>query len=224
MRMNGRLLLIFGLLLGVGSPAQATMILKHVDGDWSNPVGGDPTFVEYISAVSVAYGNKSEDQIRWGEPGTAAGKSGLGFTGSAPPEQYIHINVPFEVGQLAHFNNPVEIGTACTQVDLEVYMEFTDGSSHTSDLRFLIDETENDPGPPLSDDIITFPSPAAQAPAAPYLELVGFGPDSATLVTHFRSPEGTRNSTLLWARLVPEPSTILLLGLGTLAFLRRRSR
>jgi len=104
-----------------------------------------------------------------------------------------------------------------------VYMQFRNGPDMgTFGFTFDIEETVNEPDP--VDDIITFPGDFSPEPGTTYLELLGFGTDTQNLVNYFESEEGGLNSILLWGRLVPEPSTLLLLGLGTLAFLRRRSR
>lgn len=200
------------------------LTVKSVDGDWSNPVGGTDILYQ---TVGVGYGNGSQDQIRWGES-TGAGQSGLGFTGIANNTD-ITVGTPFEIGQLVHFNRPIGSGTAGSAVDLTVTLQFDNYEPFT--FTFGIDETPNAPGPPLSDDHIYFPSSTTSSTfyvgGNPYtLEILGFGPDAASLVDSFTSPEGTDNATLLWGEinLVPVPGAVLLgmLGLSAAGLKLRR--
>ena len=93
---------------------------------------------EYIDGVAVAYGSGSQDQVRWGDP-LGAEKSGLGFTGIAPPGKEIDMDTPFDIGQLQHFNFVVVTGSACTSVDLAVTLDFEGAASPTVfDFSFAI--------------------------------------------------------------------------------------
>jgi hypothetical protein len=209
--------------------AQADMLtVKSVDGDWSNPIGG--SFINYNDGVVVAYGNLSQDQIRWGED-ISQGQSGLGFTGIANNTD-ITVGSPFEIGQLVHFNRPIETGTASSAVDLTIDLEFDTVESFTFQLG--INETPNQPpygGYGTSDDFIYFPSSYTSQTfyigGLPYtLQLIGFGPDAGSLLDYFQSPEGTDNATLLWGEinLVPVPGAVLLgiLGLSAAGLKLRR--
>jgi len=214
------------LLLFSLNSAQADMLtVQSVDGDWSNPVGG--VDINYNDGVAVAYGNTSQDQIRWGTS-TGEGQSGLGFTGIADDTD-ITVGTPFAIGQLVHFNRPIGSGTAGTAVDLTVTLEFDNYEPFT--FTFGIDETPNAPGPPASDDHIYFPASMTSSTfyvgGNPYtLEILGFGPDAGSLLDEFISPEGTDNATLLWGEinLVPVPGAVLLgmLGLSAAGLKLRR--
>lgn len=233
--LNKRCLLVITtvlILAGVGT-ANASVTLSSVDGSWSNTVGG--TGVNYPVGVVVGYGNGLEDQVRWGDPAEFA-QSGLGFTGVAPPSMSFEIGDAFEIGQLRHFNNPIWSGSAATSTDLAVSLVFSDpaGLSGTFNFTFDIDETDNSPGPPASDDIITFPSAYAQETfdiggTLYTLQILGFGPDADHLVSSFRSPEGGTNSTLLFGKIttpavIPAPGAIVLgsIGISLVGWLRRK--
>jgi hypothetical protein len=227
------------LFLGISSMASA-LTLTNVGGVWSDTVGGSN--VSYTSAA-IAYGNETERQVRWGI-GTS-GQSGLGFTGIAPDPDIpggivFGIGDTFEVGQLRHFNNPIQSGSAATATKLTISLDFSDpaGLNGAFAFTFDINETPNTPGPPASDDIISFPDSYAsetfEIGGIDYtLQLLGFGDDVANIMNDFTSPEGGTNATKLWGRVtasqnpeIPEPSTILLLGVGLLglaSYSRRRS-
>ncbi len=215
-------LLTGGLLLVALIGSANAVTISAVDGTWTGTTGGSN--VNY-QTVATSYGNLSEDQVRWGTG--SSGQSGLGFTGVGTPYTF-NINDVFEIGQLRHFNNPINAGTAASQAFLTISMNFSDpaGLNGAFDFTFAIDETSNAPGPPLSDDLITFPASYAsetfEISGIDYtLQLLGFGDISTSLLDDFSSPEGGTNDTLLWGRIttpnpVPEPATMLLFGIGLL--------
>jgi hypothetical protein len=200
------------------------LTMASVDGDWSNPVRANNVpndsamEIAYNNGVVVAYGNTKQDQIRWGHPIPLGGnqKSGLGFTGVVNGVT-VNVEQAFEIGQLVHFNNSVQVGTSAKAVDLEITLQF--GANYypfTFTLGVL--ETTNtliSAGPPPvftpgSDDWIYFPSSisseSVEIGGIYYtLQILGFGPSAGSLVEDFRSTEGATNSTLLWGILIPIP-------------------
>jgi hypothetical protein len=234
--MRKLIILCATILLVVVSNANASLTLSSVDGSWSNVVGGGAT-VNFYNNVSVAYGNGSEDQIRWGQD-MGSGQSGLGFTGVAPPPISFNVGDAFEVGQLRHFNSPIAAGTGVSSTDLSITLAFSDptGLSGTFAFTFNVNETPNNTGTsPADDDFIYFPSSYPEGTfdiggTSYTLELLGFGASPSNLVQQFQSPEGGTNAALLWGRVttsqnvVPAPGAILLgsIGVSLVGWLRRR--
>ena len=198
------------------------LTLQNVEGEWHDVVGG--------TNINLSVPQPDNNvEVRWGNP-LGAEQSGLGFTGSAPPNIIFNPGDVFQVGELEHFNNVISTGTAAESADLTIDLNFILGDGSFT-FTFLIDETPNGPGPPASDDIISFPESVPdqtiELGSIEYtLELLGFteldtqpGPGNP-LVDLFVSPEGGTNDAFIWARMiepseaVPEPATLLLVGSG----------
>lgn len=213
-------LLVLPLILFTSGMASA-LTLQNVDSVWFNNVGGvDVVFTpEAPTTANIS-------SVRWGVPVGDGEQSGLGFDGEAPPDLDFDPGDPFIVGELSHFNNVISSGAAAA-VDLGIALTFASGMgdvTQTFDFTFEIDETPNAPGPPESDDIITFPESIDDETILIdgelfTLRLLGFGENPGMLMDEFRSPEGMTNTTVLWAQMdsaIPEPTTMLLLGTGLL--------
>jgi hypothetical protein len=221
------------LSLAVGA-ASASVTVGSAAGAWSNPVGG--VNINYDALGGLPYGNGTEDRVWWGVPNPGTQQSGLGFIGSTPPQQTYDLGdgTVFEVGQLTHYNNQLDSGTALTQVDLTISAAFLDPAGVNGAWTFTlsVDETRNIGGP--VDDIITFPDAydtdeLVIGDTLYTMELLGFGNSYDALMPQFTSPEDGANQTLLWGKIsaspaVPAPGTLLLVGLGTalVGALRRR--
>ena len=206
------------------TPAVSALTLSGVDGTWGTVTGGAAFY--YNNNVAITYGNGLEDRVLWGD---GSGKSGLGFTGIAPPPLIFNVGDAFEIGQLRHLNNPTS-GNAAT-VDLSITLSFSDPSINDSyDFDFTISETPNNSGD--NNDYIYFPTSYAsqsyEVGGIDYtLQFLGFGSSTDGLISRFETPEFQISTTNLYGRIttapvpepatnapVPEPATIILLGSG----------
>lgn len=213
--------------------------IQDITTSWLNVVGG--TNISNPDLTVPPY-----TAIRWGTPSSCTpgpscspGQSGLGF-GTPPPLPIVGVpedGTLFALGTLAHFNFTVSTGTAASQVDLRLVIDFENPNLATStfDFRFFINETPNhlNPQDGCCDDIISF-GPVDTEPigfdcdgvaGGPQclLSLIGFSSDGGTTIQdEFISPEATTNTTQLFAAIVqktppteiPNPGVLVLLGLG----------
>ena len=190
---------------------------------WSGAVGGSN------HVYNAANGGFTD--IRWGTPLSAP--SGLGFNPTDTPF-VANPNVAFKLGDLRHYNNPINANTAATSVNLGLATTVAGAApaNQNFSFQFLIDETTNqqpckypNSSTPPCDDRITFQNMTLNqfftiAGINYTLALIGFSNDSgATTQSYFDSQEGGTNNIGLYARLteatqVPEPGSLALLGLG----------
>lgn len=176
-----------------------TTTIREINSSWTAYA---PSALTTVSTSSV--GNQA--QIRWGIPVT--GKSGLGFEGTSPPIQEIGLGQEFVVGVLTHYNFTVTPDELATSATLSIEFVFGNLLTATFSLQFDVEETPNAPGPPSSDDVITFNTgfPQTITAGGTTIELLGFrDPNSGLTVSEFVSPEGGENTASLIARLVATP-------------------
>ncbi|HLC42885.1 MAG TPA: choice-of-anchor K domain-containing protein [Methylomirabilota bacterium] len=210
---------ILGLAMAVlltASPAMA-LTLTDVGVSWSNPQGAAVGTVTYPTTGS---GNSTTWQVRWGVPkppdGYPADQAGLGFDPAFPPSSLP--DGTFILGTLWHYNNQINsLNGGLNSVDLTLTPHFDNGQYAEWKYRALIDETHNNfpPGPPgCCDDFITLvaldASPLIFTHDGEEYRWTPLGIDPASL----QSPELSNNYAPFWVTTVPNPSPLLLIGLG----------
>jgi len=216
------------LILFAALPSQATLIIEQVNGQWLNSTGGVPSFVEFYPATS-AYGNTLQQRIDWGDPASQGGKSGLGFTGAAPSGVPVVDTVPFQIGEIVHFNRLLVWGTASTAVEMALSITFADGPTAAMILELGLNETDNFAGQPRqSDDVVTLhkADPATVEIAGTWytFQVAGFGTNINNLTDIIRTAERRQSTTYVWGTMteIPEPASCVIVGIGGLSLLRRR--
>jgi len=118
-------------LSAVSLPAQAIQ-LNSLTGFWTNVNGG-------ANVNGLASG-----QVRWGNPATASGQSGLGFVGWAPPSVSFPVNTNFVLGSLTHYNFPIT--NAASGANLGISLNLSNAGETINpqfNYAFNIDETVN---------------------------------------------------------------------------------
>lgn len=222
-----------GLVAASATTAQAVVINSTVP-TWTDVVGGSN-----INKNTTGGGNNTYTNVLWGVS-TGSGQSGLGFNPTNPPPVNEPINTPFLLGTLAHYNNPIQGGTAASSAELDLLTTIQGAvpTNQTFRYNFLVDETPNTPpcqftthpaGPPCADEI-TFQNldttSAFTIGGVSYtIALSGFSIDGGrTFTTDFISNEGSTNMAGLYAEItaatpasVPEPLSLSLLGTGLIA-------
>jgi hypothetical protein len=203
------------------------IVISATSVDWSNAVGG--------SSVGYDLTNGTFTDVRWGIS-SGSGQSGLGFDPVNPPSGNYAPNTSFLLGNLRHYNNPIQSGTAASRVDLALLTTIAGANPivQTFAFRFLIDETPNQTpcaypsSTPCADRIsfqnLDLTSSFLLNGISYTLELIGFQTSSSgPLSTSFISQEQGINTIGLYARFsqsptrVAEPGTLGLLALGLLA-------
>lgn len=208
---------LFSILMLTSVVCQGALALQlgSVTGIWTGTTGGSN-----VAGIG-------SNEVRWGDPATSNGQSGLRFDGAAPPAIDLNLNQAFTLGDITHYNNPVYSGSASTEAFLKIDLSITNASAVHQDFNFTfgINETPNTGTPQQQADIIYFPT---AFPNESFLldgdlltlQLLGFGPSAGTIIDTFSSLEGCSNQTRLWAQVtqasVPEPATVLLMGIGFL--------
>ncbi|HJR70540.1 MAG TPA: THxN family PEP-CTERM protein [Gammaproteobacteria bacterium] len=215
-------------------PASAALItINSITPAWVNPAP--------VAGISI---NNAGDPItaRWGSPATEGGQSGYNFDDANTPV-VVDTNVGsgrFLLGDFTHLNQPI-FEPFLTSIGLSVSVDILGGIPGTFTEIFTLshNETPNNCGcAPADNDIVTFSAGTLNSSftvggQSYILRLLGFSNnEGVTLLPSFSSMEGSNNSTQLWAQIVarptqvPEPGTLLLMGVGLLsvALMRRRKQ
>lgn len=225
MRTIPRILSTFALIACSAQALALPVTLQSVMGEWSNVTGG--TQVTYYNRDSVG-GN---EEVRWGTPTQRRGlQSGYRFDGAAPFTA--QTDELFSLGTFSHFNYQMRSGTSISGAQLTITTNLlVDGlpvSDAPFEFSFIHRETNNEcePQPTCANDIIRF-DPLSYMDTVSLngrdytLRLLGFQYGSNPVTGVLSSPEYATNTAQLMATLsvsssVPEPSALLLWGVGLL--------
>ena len=222
--------LVVGLFVVVGAvtPVKAAIFsIDTVDGDWANALP--------VAAVTVANSGPGGglSTARWGD--TTGQQSGYDFLSAATPLNANSDGTPFALGAFTHHNFPV-FPPSLDSIDLGLTVEDIGIFSVTTAFNIAHNETSNDPGPPESNDIVTILNPVVNTPFSYlgddyFFNLLGFSEDGGgTISTVFNTEEDARNVATLYATItrervsVPEPATMLLMGIGMAGLMGSRIR
>ncbi|MDZ8053530.1 MAG: THxN family PEP-CTERM protein [Aulosira sp. ZfuVER01] len=213
--------------LGFFASSASALTLTDTSANWSNTVGGSNVIYQTVG---------TEKQVRWGQD-IGNGQSGLGFLGATSvtfnPDQV------FQIGTLKHYNNAIAGGSAASQVDFDLALNFSNPSVSTQPFKFSfgIDETPNSGNvndcpyysTAVCSDKISFSTlpnlNTFNVAGVDYtLQLLGFSETpNGTPTNYFISQEGGTSLANLYAKItvatpstqsVPEPSS----GLSIFAF------
>jgi hypothetical protein len=207
----------------VASSAQAVVITTT--GVWDNPVTGD-------AATAATVNGEGTDQISWGTPPSGGEQSSYEFNGLTMVDVGdVLSGALFPLGDFVHNNFPIAdflfLGADLT---VTVSVPALSISHDFGPFFFTHTETPNqeDPcaegGTQPCPDLVEVPGAAGGIPFTfmgdPYLLILEGFRESAgdPVVPEFLTDEDAINTATLFARvqLVPEPTTLVLLGLGLL--------
>ena len=221
-------LIVLGLIVSSASPIMAANIpINSIDGDWANAVGGQNVYIQVDQSP-----NGRLSTVSWGESRALINpdRSSYTFLSTATPFNANSNGTAFALGAFAHNNFPIPSGSGITSVQLLFNLGIAGLPALPATFYFSHNETPNGcQGLNCSNDLVTvtpflnaafsYDSNGDGAAENYFFSLLGFSQDSGnTFSTQFSTIENQVNNATLYGKIteraVPEPATLLLMGLG----------
>jgi hypothetical protein len=237
MKLSLRIGVALAVVLLAGTSAQAVTFSGIASGQWTNVVS---------TASDDIYGVVNNDigstaVFSWGASNQSSTPSVFTFDGvgsDGDPGWSASSETPFSLGDFSYYNGSSSNATGVDGVTLDVLLTVISPLSDSETYAFdftLVNTTNHTPPDPVADADIVTSNNAFSATTFTYggvnytLELLGFSSDGGTTIrTDFSSPEGGWANADVYARItsqvpnVPEPTTMVLLGLGFASLALRR--